>query len=248
MSAHYLIKKSLETPPAIETLYGTHDENLRLLEDKLNVTIDLRSDAIQVTGEPDNIARVEQVFTDFDTLRKSGINLHNGELNGMLKLVVADPAITLKSLVDSSKQRSACVKRMVQPRTPNQRKYVEAIEQCHMTFGLGPAGTVNTYLPQTALPNPKKSRLLAALHVLDGVEGIRFCHFEDVDVVRHHLVQPIVRAYDSHGKAQQQLPLALGETVSDPALPAPLQQIPKTQEEVVFFACHCAAHRRDLRL
>ena len=267
----------------------------------------------------------------------------------MLKLVVADSAITLKSLVDSSRQRSTGVKRMVQPRSPNQRKYVESIEQSDMTFGLGPAGTGKTYLAvamavsalmakkvsriilvrpaveagerlgflpgslqekvdpylrplydalydlldpvkvdkmlesnvievaplafmrgrtlndafiimdeaqnttteqmkmfvtrlganskavitgdltQTDLPNPKKSGLLEALHVLDGVEGIRFCHFEDVDVVRHHLVQRIVRAYDSYGKVQQQLPLSLSETVTDPALPAPLQPIPKTQ-------------------
>ena len=35
--------------------------------------------------------------------------------------------------------------------------------------------------------------------MLEGVEGIRFCHFEDVDVVRHSLVQRIVRAYDSFG-------------------------------------------------
>jgi phosphate starvation-inducible protein PhoH and related proteins len=47
------------------------------------------------------------------------------------------------------------------------------------------------------------------------VEGIRFCHFEDVDVVRHQLVQRIVRAYDSYGRAQQQLPLPIG----DAALP-----------------------------
>ncbi len=333
-----MIKKLLEITPGIEPLYGTHDENLRLLEDKLHVTIDLRSDAIHVTGETDSVARVEQVFLDFDQLRKSGINLHNGELNGMLKLVVADPAITLKSLVDAGKQRSAGVKRMVQPRSPNQRKYVEAIEQSDMTFGLGPAGTGKTYLAvamavsalmakrvsriilvrpaveagerlgflpgslqekvdpylrplydalydlldpvkvdkmlesnvievaplafmrgrtlndafvimdeaqnttneqmkmfvtrlgnnskavitgdltQIDLPNPKKSGLFEALHVLDGVEGIRFCHFEDVDVVRHHLVQRIVRAYDSYGKAQQQLPLALNEAASPTTL------------------------------
>jgi phosphate starvation-inducible PhoH-like protein len=68
-------------------------------------------------------------------------------------------------------------------------------------------------LTQTDLPNPKKSGLLEALQVLDGVEGIRFCHFEDVDVVRHHLVQRIVRAYDSYGRAQQELPLSMGEGV-----------------------------------
>jgi len=66
-------------------------------------------------------------------------------------------------------------------------------------------------LTQTDLPNPKKSGLLEALQVLDGVEGIRFCHFEDVDVVRHHLVQRIVRAYDSYGRAQHDLPLSMSE-------------------------------------
>jgi phosphate starvation-inducible protein PhoH and related proteins len=239
---------------------------------------------------------------------------------------------------------------MVQPRSPNQRKYVEAIEQSDMTFGLGPAGTGKTYLAvamavsalmakkvsriilvrpaveagerlgflpgslqekvdpylrplydalydlldpikvdkllesnvievaplafmrgrtlsdafiimdeaqnttmeqmkmfvtrlgnnskavitgdltQTDLPNPKKSGLLEALHVLDGVEGIRFCHFEDVDVVRHQLVQRIVRAYDSYGKAQQQLPLPIGEVaMPDPNHAQTAKPIPKPQ-------------------
>jgi phosphate starvation-inducible PhoH-like protein len=72
-------------------------------------------------------------------------------------------------------------------------------------------------LTQIDLPNPKKSGLFEALHVLDGVEGIRFCHFEDVDVVRHHLVQRIVRAYDSYGRAQQELPLSISESaMSEP--------------------------------
>ncbi len=322
-------KRALDITPGIEPLYGTRDENLRLLEDGLHVTIDLRSDAIHVTGPDDAIDRVTRVFSDFEYLRKSGVNLHNGELHGMLKLVVADTTVSLRSLVESGKQRSAGVKRMVQPRSPNQRKYVEAIEQSDMTFGLGPAGTGKTYLAvamavsalmakkvsriilvrpaveagerlgflpgslqekvdpylrplydalydlldpmkvdkmlesnvievaplafmrgrtladafiimdeaqnttteqmkmfvtrlgnnskcvitgdltQTDLPNPKKSGLLEALNVLSGVEGIRFCHFEDVDVVRHQLVQRIVRAYDSYGRAQQQLPLAI---------------------------------------
>jgi phosphate starvation-inducible PhoH-like protein len=74
-------------------------------------------------------------------------------------------------------------------------------------------------LTQIDLPNPKKSGLYEALRVLDGVEGIRFCHFEDVDVVRHHLVQRIVRAYDSYQRAEQ-LPLAMEAAEAAPlALP-----------------------------
>jgi phosphate starvation-inducible PhoH-like protein len=318
----------LHLTPGIEPLYGTRDENLRLMEDGLNVQIDLRSESIQVEGDAPDVARVEGIFADFEHLRKLGVHPHNGELNALLKMVVADPAVTLRGLVETGKQRSAGVKRMVQPRSPNQRKYVEAIESNDMVFGLGPAGTGKTYLAvamavsalmakkvsriilvrpaveagerlgflpgslqekvdpymrplydalydlldparvdkmletnvieiaplafmrgrtlneafiimdeaqnttseqmkmfltrlgnasravitgdlsQIDLPNPRKSGLLDALNVLEGVEGIRFCHFEDVDVVRHQLVQRIVRAYDSHGRAQQ-LPLVV---------------------------------------
>jgi len=141
-----LIKKTLEITPGIEPLYGTRDENLRLLEDGLQVLIDLRSDAIHITGAPEGVERVERIFFDYESLRKSGVSLQNGELKGMLKMLIADPGVSLKSLVDSGKQRSTGVKRMVQPRSPNQRKYVEAIEQGDMTFGLGLAGTGKTYL------------------------------------------------------------------------------------------------------
>jgi phosphate starvation-inducible PhoH-like protein len=64
---------------------------------------------------------------------------------------------------------------------------------------------------QIDLPNPKKSGLVEAIEILRGVDGIRFCHFEDGDVVRHHLVQRVIRAYDSFGRAQRELPLNLRE-------------------------------------
>src|SRR5580698_8897212 len=322
----------LHITPGIEPLYGTRDENLRLMEDGLNVQIDLRSDSIQLEGDLADVARVEGIFADFEHLRKLGVHPHNGELNALLKMVVADPAVTLRGLVESGKQRSAGVKRMVQPRSPNQRKYVEAIESHDMVFGIGPAGTGKTYLAvamavsalmakkvsriilvrpaveagerlgflpgslqekvdpylrplydalydlldqdkvdkllernvievaplafmrgrtlsdafiimdeaqnttneqmkmfvtrmgngskavitgeltKIDLPNPKRTGLFEALRVLEGVEGIRFCHFEDVDVVRHQLVQRIVRAYDTYGRTQQ-MPLALDGSV-----------------------------------
>jgi phosphate starvation-inducible protein PhoH and related proteins len=327
------LKIALEITPNLEPLFGTRDENLRLMEDSLGVRIDLRSDAVHVEGPPEGVARVQKVFQDFEALRRQGVNPHNGELNGMLRLVVADPATTLRALADAGKQRSAGVKRTVQPRSINQRKYVEAIEQSDMTFGVGPAGTGKTYLAvamavaamnakkvsrivlvrpaveageklgflpgslqekvdpylrplydalydllepdkvdkmleknvievaplafmrgrtlndafiimdeaqnttieqmkmfltrmgnnskavitgditQIDLPNPRKSGLVDAINVLEGVEGIRFCHFEDTDVVRHALVQRIVRAYESAKPQQRELPLDIGESI-----------------------------------
>ncbi|MEK6398669.1 MAG: PhoH family protein, partial [Terriglobus sp.] len=63
---------------------------------------------------------------------------------------------------------------------------------------------------------PKRSGLLEALTVLNGVEGVGFCHFEDKDVVRHNLVQRIVRAYETHQR-EQQLSLGLEGGMDVPA-------------------------------
>ncbi len=333
------LKIALEITPNLEPLFGTRDENLRLMEDSLGVRIDLRSDAVHVQGPDEGVTRIRHIFQDFETLRRQGIHPHNGELNGMLRLVVADPAATLRSVAEAGKQRSAGIKRTVQPRSLNQRRYVEAIEQSDMVFGVGPAGTGKTYLAvamaaaalldkkisrivlvrpaveagerlgflpgtlqekvdpylrplydalydlldpekvdklfernvievaplafmrgrtlndafiimdeaqnttieqmkmfltrignnskavitgditQIDLPNPRKSGLLDAINILGGVEGIHFCHFEDCDVVRHVLVQRIVRAYESYKSQQQELPLAMGEAIEVGALP-----------------------------
>jgi len=140
------LKIALEITPNLEPLFGTRDENLRLMEDSLGVRIDLRSDAVHVEGAEASVARVQRIFEDFENLRRQGIHPHNGELNGMLRLVVADQAATLRSVAEAGKQRSVGIKRTVQPRSLNQRRYVEAIEQNDMVFSVGPAGTGKTYL------------------------------------------------------------------------------------------------------
>jgi phosphate starvation-inducible protein PhoH and related proteins len=74
---------------------------------------------------------------------------------------------------------------------------------------------------QIDLPNPKKSGLVEAIEILDGVDGIRFCHFEEGDVVRHPLVQRVIRAYDGFGRAQRELPLSLPQGALTEAAPKP---------------------------
>jgi phosphate starvation-inducible protein PhoH and related proteins len=124
------------------------------------------------------VGRVRRIFEDFEALRRQGINPHNGELKGMLRLVVSDPATTLRSLADSGKQRSAGVKRTVQPRSLNQRKYIEAIEQNDMVFGVGPAGTGKTYLAvamAVAAMNAKKvSRIVLVRPAVEAGERLGF--------------------------------------------------------------------------
>src|SRR5256714_13259060 len=139
------MKKNIDLSPNIETLFGTHDENLHLLEDGLNVSIDLKSDSIEIHGSPAEVARAEQVFADYEYLRRSGFSFQNGDLGSMLRIITSDPHATLRSLAEAGRQR-ATGKRTLQPKSLNQRKYLEAIEHTDMVFGIGPAGTGKTYL------------------------------------------------------------------------------------------------------
>src|SRR5437899_4658974 len=327
------MKKSIEISPNIETLFGTRDENLHVLEDGLNINIDLRSDALELEGTPRDVARAEQVFADYDQLQRSGHVFNNGDLNSMLRVLVADPKVTLRGLAEAGRQRSLG-RRTVQPKSLNQRKYLDTIEAHDMVFGIGPAGTGKTYLAvamaisallnkqvnriilarpaveagerlgflpgtlqekidpylrplydalfdmmdperverylekniieiapiafmrgrtlndsfvildeaqnttseqmkmfvtrlgfnskavitgditQIDLPTARRSGLLEAADVLKKVEGLTFVYFDEGDVVRHHLVQRIIRAYDEHKTRVAEDRMALPESES----------------------------------
>jgi len=322
------MKKSIEITPNIETLFGTRDENLHVLEDGLNINIDLRSNAIELEGAARDVTRAEQILSDYQQLQHAGFSFQNGDLNSILRILMADPKTTLRGLAEAGRQRSFG-RRTVQPKSANQRRYLEAIEQHDMVFGIGPAGTGKTYLAvamaisallakrvnriilarpaveagerlgflpgslqekidpylrplydalydmlepdkvdryleknvieiapiafmrgrtlndsfvildeaqnttseqmkmfvtrlgfnskavitgdvtQIDLPNARRSGLLEAVDILKNVEGLTFVYFDEGDVVRHHLVQRIIRAYDEHKtrQAEEQTPL-----------------------------------------
>ena len=171
------MKKNIELSPNIETLFGTHDENLHLLEDGLNVSIDLKSDSIEIHGSPAEVARAEQVFADYAHLRRSGFSFQNGDLGSMLRIITSDPSATLRSLAEAGKQR-ATGKRTLQPKSLNQRRYLEAIERTDMVFGIGPAGTGKTYLAVamaiSALVNKQVSRIVLARPAVEAGERLGF--------------------------------------------------------------------------
>ena len=354
------MKKSIEISPNIETLFGTRDENLHVIEDGLNITIDLRSDAIELEGAARDVARAEQLFSDYEHLQRSGYTFNNGDLNSMLRVLAADPKVTLRSLAEAGRQRSFG-RRTVQPKSVNQRRYLEAIEKHDMVFGIGPAGTGKTYLAvamaisallakrvnriilarpaveagerlgflpgtlqdkidpylrplydalydmldpekvdryleknvieiapiafmrgrtlndsfvildeaqnttseqmkmfvtrlgfnskavitgditQIDLPSARRSGLLEAIDVLKPVEGLAFVYFDEGDVVRHHLVQRIIRAYDDHKTriAEQQMLLSLeakaAENKSAPAGKTPAEESSPVEQNLVSF-------------
>ena len=324
----------------IESLFGTRDENIRLLEERLGVTVRLREDALEVEGDDPAVERTERILGDYDDLVAAGHTFQNGDLNSYLRVVTSDPTLTLRGLVESGRARSFG-KKLVTPKTINQRIYLDAIERYDLVFGIGLAGTGKTYLAvamavaallgkkvsriiltrpaveagerlgflpgtlqdkvdpylrplydalfemleaekvekllernvievapiafmrgrtlndsfiildeaqnstveqmkmvltrqgfnskmvvtgditQTDLPAGRRSGLMDAMDVLKGIDEIRFVRFDERDVVRHTLVQRIIKAYEKHQEqAVTQLSLRWSEPAAAEANPA----------------------------
>jgi phosphate starvation-inducible protein PhoH and related proteins len=336
------MKSCVQISRGIESLFGTRDENIRLLESGLNLrTRLLDDDSLELEGDESQVRRAEDILQDYASLIQEGHVFNNGDLNSYMRVVTADPGVSLRRLVESGRSRSFG-KKVLAPKTVNQRRYVDAIEHHDLTFGIGPAGTGKTYLAvamavsaflnkrvsrivltrpaveagerlgflpgtlqekvdpylrplydalfdmmdaekveklierntieiaplafmrgrtlndcfiildeaqnttaeqmkmvltrqgfnskmvvtgdqtQIDLPTGKRSGLFEAVDVLRGVEGIAFVSFDDRDVVRHTLVQRIVKAYERYNELVgpgRQLALRLGSDT--PVEPAP---------------------------
>ncbi len=325
------MKRSVPITRGVESLFGTRDSNIRLIEDSLGIQASLLPDSVELEGEPANIERAARILSDYSDLIVAGHVFNNGDLKPYLRIVIEDPEVGLKQLVIAGKQRSFG-RKVLAPRSVNQRRYLDAIERQDMVFGIGPAGTGKTYLAvamavaaflakkvsriiltrpaveagerlgflpgtlqekidpylrplydalfemleaervekllerntievapiafmrgrtlsdafiiideaqnataeqmkmiltrlgfnskmvvtgditQIDLPQGRRSGLLEVIDILKGVEGITFVHFDDTDVVRHTLVQRVVKAYDRHAEttgAARQLTLRL---------------------------------------
>ena len=304
-------------------MFGSHDENLRHLESLLNVHVRTQGNDLLVEGEPGDIARVAQVVSQIAALMEEGHPISARDVKTATQLVADDPNVDLREHFLKGGQLRQAGKRRITAKSANQRKYLDAIEEYDIVFGIGPAGTGKTYLAmaqavnyllakkvsriilarpaveageklgflpgdlqekvnpylrplydalydmmevekaerllergtievapiafmrgrtlndafvildeaqnttseqmkmfltrlgfgskavvtgditQVDLPVGRTSGLIEAMHVIDKIEGIAFIHFDERDVVRHKLVQAIVKAYESYGDGAQ---------------------------------------------
>src|SRR5665213_2560734 len=171
------MKSSVQISRGIESLFGTRDENMRLLETGLGVRTRLLNDSIEIEGDDADVARAAAILNDYAALMREGFVFNNGDLNSYLRVVVADPESNLRRLVDSGKQRSFG-KKVIAPKTMMQRRYMEAIERQDLVFGIGPAGTGKTYLAVAmavaALLSKRVSRIILTRPAVEAGERLGF--------------------------------------------------------------------------
>ena len=170
--------KQIELPPrGLETLFGVHDQNIKHLESLLDVQINGRGHSLTVDGDPKDVETVERILEDFAELFAEGRQFTDKELREAFAQIAEDRAYSLKDYFTRSRF-SPAGKKQVAPKSATQRKYVEAIQQKDIVFGIGPAGTGKTYLGVAmavqALMQKQVNRIVLARPAVEAGEKLGF--------------------------------------------------------------------------
>jgi phosphate starvation-inducible PhoH-like protein len=173
------MKKIALPQEGIETLYGAHDANLKHIESLLDVEIRTQGDELIVQGQKGDEQRVERIFDQLVALMQSGYTLVNGDVKTAADLVADNPEIDLRDYFLRGGQKQAQgTRRRVNPKSVNQRRYLETIEANDIVIGVGPAGTGKTYLAMAQavsyLMAKKVSRIILARPAVEAGEKLGF--------------------------------------------------------------------------
>jgi phosphate starvation-inducible PhoH-like protein len=160
-----------------ESLFGTYDENLKQLESQFNVRIRTAGNELIVEGDPVDVSRAERVLDQLATLMRGGYRLAKGDVKTAAQLVAQDDAVELADYFLRSGTKTSG-KRNVVPKSVTQKRYLDAIEQYDIVFGIGPAGTGKTYLAMAQavsfLLSKRVSRIILARPAVEAGEKLGF--------------------------------------------------------------------------
>jgi phosphate starvation-inducible PhoH-like protein len=159
-----------------ETLFGNADENLRFLEETFQVRIKSQGSELLIEGDERGAALSRQVFEQLAGLMKDGYAVSSADVRLAAQLLARDGETRLRDYLLKSAVRGG--KKVVVPRSLNQRSYLEQIEKNDMVFGIGPAGTGKTYLAVAQavsyLLNKQVTRVILARPAVEAGEKLGF--------------------------------------------------------------------------
>ena len=169
----------ITVPTAIPmvAVVGPHDDNLRTIEAAFpSVNITVRGNEITLRGPHTDCAKLENLFNELMVVIRSGNILNVDAVTRAIEMLehepVDHPAEVLSLNIVSNRGRT------IRPKTANQKRYVDAIDDHTITFGIGPAGTGKTYLAMAmavaALNAKKVNRIILTRPAVEAGEHLGF--------------------------------------------------------------------------
>lgn len=158
-------------------LFGNADQNVKIIEEHFGVNIVCRGTEVKITGEPEAVSKAQRtVDTLLAMIAKDG-NLSEQNVRYVITLVEQGSEQSMAQMNNSC--IAITVKgKPVKPKTLGQKKYIDAIQNNTITFGIGPAGTGKTYLAVAmavrAFRDEQVSRIILTRPAVEAGEKLGF--------------------------------------------------------------------------
>lgn len=171
------MKRTIHISGKLEPFFGTLDENIRLLEDALQVRTHLHDTRLTIEGSQEEVDQAVKIVEEYNHLTRHGRTLSSTEVKSLMRVATEEPHESPRAMFEHSRTRSFG-KKTVTPKNASQRHYMEEIEKHDMTFGIGPGGTGKTYLAVamavSALLTKQVNRIILARPAVEAGERLGF--------------------------------------------------------------------------
>ena len=162
----------------IDNIFGQFDKNIKAIEKGMKISFIPRGDTIKVVGEKDHVEHGVMVVDELLSLSKKGNIITTQDVNYIMSI---EQEKIESHDVSEARGEIIChttTGKPVAPKTLGQKKYVDAITNNMIVFGVGPAGTGKTYLAMakaiTAFKNEEVSRIILTRPAIEAGEKLGF--------------------------------------------------------------------------
>lgn len=162
---------------SMQKLFGTNDTYIRKIEDEFDVSVINRDGAVKISGEKGNVKKVYKLLEELLQISHKGTEIEAQNVNYAVMMSKEDEDDGLLTMDESCICHTISGK-PVCPKTLGQKKYVQAMKEHMIVFGLGPAGTGKTYLAMamaiTAFRNNEVGRIILTRPAIEAGEKLGF--------------------------------------------------------------------------
>jgi len=170
-------KVTFSDPGLFASLCGERNANLQLLEKKMGVTVHARGNQVTLKGGYWDVELAEKVLTQLYQLLKSGHPLFPNDVGYAIRILSSDPSADLQKIF-LDKVYISPGKTVINPKSINQKAYIDSIRKYDIVFGIGPAGTGKTYLAMAmaaaTLQRKEVKRVVLARPAVEAGEHLGF--------------------------------------------------------------------------
>jgi phosphate starvation-inducible PhoH-like protein len=161
----------------LDTLFGTHDENLRRIERTFDVSLTARGNELHIQGDPARVQAVERLLSELTLVTERGYRFRPGDVQTAIRVAAESPDTSLVEFF-LPEGMMAAVRRMVAPRSFKQQLYIQSMIDYDIVISIGPAGTGKTYLAvamaAAALLEKRVRRIILARPAVEAGEKLGF--------------------------------------------------------------------------